>query len=179
MGLKNRLFIMNKNEYTPLVENSRGILEGYLDMCTSKPDIDLSEVGFYWSPQLTGWGVRGVFTQYKPNSVFLAPVEDPFDKANMPSRPGAITPKIRRRLKKVYKENIKAIAPIVVHELTHMADLRAKGRIRYALCCVPGLYNTMLDDKAFANEKGAAYDLNLNADLYGREGKLLYNNGKV
>lgn len=159
---KDRLFLIEKGEYQEVEDYQNTVIRRALADCRNLPTINLSKVRFYWCSELDDRTINTAFVPYKSHSIFLKSIHNPFKDL-----PGKVSDEILSEAREMYRQNIIQIVPYVVHELTHMRQFRKYGRILYAIYSMPGLYTVILDNQAFANEKSAAIDLKLDADLYG------------
>ena len=116
---------------------------------------DYAGVDYYWANGLRGGPVQALFRWQEEYRVYLQP-------------PAELDPGIKLMGGKEYMDSaIRLLAPSAVHELVHLRQLISMGRMRYWACSIPGLYYTMLDMEAFAQERAAAIALGLAQGDYG------------
>jgi len=163
-----RYFLIEQGEYEALNNYQRNVIIDYLPYCTNVPDIDPNNIDFYWCSELDDRCINAAFVPYKPNSIFLKSIQNPFN--NLPAKPKVpYTQGLLDRIRESYVENIVQVIPYVVHEMQHMKQFRKQGRFLYAINSTTLLYGLMLDRSAFALEKSAAIDLELDPALYGKQ----------
>ena len=168
MAFHDRYFLIEKGEYEPLNEYQRQVILDHLSLCTQIPQrINYNDIKFYWCSELDDRNINAAFVPYKPDSIFLKSISNPFN--NIPKKlKVSLTQGMLDKVRDSYIDNIVQIVPYVGHEMVHMNQFHTQGRFIYAINSTSLLYPVMLDKKAFAVEKSCAIDLGLDSNLYGK-----------